>query len=102
MVLELGFCEDTLRLNRVSGESAFCLRTRPVGAITIGLFGGRLPTTVENFVKTVASGAYTGTIVNRVRPGQYLSIGKQGTRRMGEVEAPDGLRSNPELTSAKV
>lgn len=59
-----------------------------------------MPITVDNFVKTVEAGAYNGTVFNKVRQGEYVTAGKQGALRNGEVEAPSSLQSNPELTSS--
>ena len=82
-------------LYAVTGLTAF------VGC-SLGLYGQLVPKTVSNFVKTVESGAYVGTIFHKILPGQYIHAGKQGIRRFGDVEAPPGLESNPEVASARV
>lgn len=99
--MEFGLCEETPN-ERTLGATSYCSKAMPLGIITFGLFGNRLPITVENFVKTVEAGAYDGTIIQRVFEGEFLSAGKQGSKRQGEVEAPIDLQSNPELVSSKV
>eukprot|EP00210_Caulerpa_lentillifera_P000032 g31.t1 len=101
VVFEVGICADSIRFNRSLGEDRYCRDLEPLGALTIGLYGRLVPITVDNFIKTVDAGAYNGTVFNKVRPGEYVSAGKQGTARNGEVEAPSSLQSNPELTSSK-
>lgn len=73
---------------------------KPIGRIVLGLYGDLVPVTVHNFVEAVRSGAYDGTTFSRILAGEYIQAGKQGTHRLGEVEAPAGLQANPELSSA--
>lgn len=70
----------------------------PIGRIVVGLYGNHVPITVSNFLETVKAGAYTGTTFSRLLPGQYIQAGRQGSRRMGEVLAPEALQANPELS----
>lgn len=101
-MFDVGMCEDSTRINRSLGEKRFCVEVAPLGSLTFGLFGNRLPITVSNFIQTIEAGAYNETIFNRIISGEFLAAGKQGSRRLGEVEAPRDLQSNPELTTAKV
>ena len=82
-----------------------CAEPEYLGRITIGLYGGVVPRTVENFVKLVSApageGSYVGTVFHRVNPGRFVLAGQSGSYRLGQVQAP-GLPSNPELLSGKV
>lgn len=61
-----------------------------------------VPTTVSNFLRSVESGAYTGTLIHKVFPGQYIMAGQQGTKRFGRVMPPENLAPNTDVTSSKV
>lgn len=64
----------------------------PAGRIVLGLYGRAAPATVSNFLAVVTSGALAGTTFSRVLPGEYVMAGKQGARRMGELEPPADLQ----------
>jgi hypothetical protein len=55
-----------------------------------GLYGNVAPVTVQNLVATVQSGAFNGSAFSKISPGEFLQLGKQGSRRMGDVEPPPG------------
>ena len=40
-----------------------------------------------------------GTVVSRISPGEYIQLGRQGSRRVGEVEAVPGLAANADVSS---
>jgi Peptidyl-prolyl cis-trans isomerase (rotamase) - cyclophilin family len=46
-----------------------------MGAITVELYAGKAPKTVENFVRYVKSGFYNGMIFHRVIPGFMIQGG---------------------------
>lgn len=48
------------------------------------------PVTVQNLVTAVKAGSFTGSAFSKISPGEFLQLGKQGTRRMGDVEPPAG------------
>eukprot|EP00803_Ostreobium_quekettii_P011105 evm.model.scf_344.2 EVM.evm.TU.scf_344.2 scf_344:23588-28295(-) len=99
---DVGICPGPMRSDRTLGDkSVLCTEAAPIGRLVIGLYGHLAPTTVTNFLRTVRSGSYTSTVFHKVRPGQYIQAGRQGSRRMGAVEAPDNLQYNPEVTSAR-
>eukprot|EP00242_Pyramimonas_sp_CCMP2087_P015523 CAMPEP_0198200722 /NCGR_PEP_ID=MMETSP1445-20131203/3684_1 /TAXON_ID=36898 /ORGANISM="Pyramimonas sp., Strain CCMP2087" /LENGTH=341 /DNA_ID=CAMNT_0043870861 /DNA_START=99 /DNA_END=1124 /DNA_ORIENTATION=+ len=99
---DIGACPaEEAQNSRLLGDSAICNDVFKVGRIVIGLYGDLLPQTVENFltlVKTPENG-FKDTVFHTVRPGQYISAGRQGQRRRGQLESVQ-LASNPELTSA--
>jgi hypothetical protein len=57
-----------------------------------GLYGNACPATTANFLAAVRSGALAGTVVSRISLGEYIQLGRQGSRRMGEVEGVEGLQ----------
>ena len=69
----------------------------------IGLYGSVVPQSVANFISLCTGGAggagYARTVVQSVRPGEFIRAGAPGSARLGEVEAPD-LAANPELASS--
>jgi peptidyl-prolyl cis-trans isomerase B (cyclophilin B) len=69
--------------------------------IVLALYGTRAPDTTRNFLAAVRAGLLDGTTVSRVIPGEYVQLGRQGSRRQGEVEPPKGLLgSNKDVSSA--
>lgn len=75
--------------------------SHPLGTITIALYGGRAKDTTANFLAAVRAGLLDGTTVSRIIPGEYVQLGRQGSRRQGEVEAPKGFFGpNADLSSA--
>lgn len=101
--LDIGLCPEAYRTNRAIGDkSALCSDARPLGRITIGLYGDSAPSTVANFVKLVQDGAYTGTTFHKVLPGKYLQAGKQGSKRYGRVDSNTvDVEPNGDLASSK-
>ena len=65
---------------------------RVVARLAAGLYGRAAPSTVSNFLRLVESGSLVGTTFSRVLPGQYIMAGKQGSRRMGQVDPPKDLQ----------
>lgn len=57
-----------------------------------GLYGNLAPTTVQNFLRATEAGALDGTIFSRIIAGEYVQAGKQGQKRLGEVETQTGLQ----------
>eukprot|EP00898_Chlorokybus_atmophyticus_P007995 jgi/Chlat1/8197/Chrsp76S07661 len=100
---DLSLCPTATVEDRTLGSQTIqCTDGEPLGRIVIGLYGRVAPNTVENFVNlcTGRSGStYKGTIVHRIIPGQYIQAGKQGRKRMGQVESPSGQGSNPDILS---
>jgi hypothetical protein len=47
---------------------------------------------VANLVSAVRAGAFTGTALSKISPGEFVQLGRQGNRRLGDVEAPPGLQ----------
>jgi hypothetical protein len=43
-------------------------------------------------LELVRSGALDGTVVSRISPGEYIQMGRQGSRRQGEVEGTARLQ----------
>lgn len=61
-----------------------------------GLFGHQVPHTVKNFLAVVQANSLAGTTFHKVVPGSYIQAGRQGSLRMGQVQAPFDLEANPE------
>ena len=62
------------------------MKVRDYGTMTIELFPEMAPKTVENFLKLVNSGFYTGLIFHRVIPG-FMIQGGGYTESFGETDA---------------
>jgi peptidyl-prolyl cis-trans isomerase B (cyclophilin B) len=54
------------------------------------LYGNVAPVTVQNLVAAVQAGAFNGTAFSKISPGEFIQLGKQGSRRLGDVEPPAG------------
>jgi hypothetical protein len=61
------------------------------GAAT-GLYGNAAPATVANFLAVVQQGGLSGSSFSRISPGEYIQAGRQGSRRLGELEGLQGLK----------
>jgi cyclophilin family peptidyl-prolyl cis-trans isomerase len=59
------------------------------------VYGKACPATAANFLALFRSGALTGTVVSRISPGEFVQLGRQGSRRLGEVELFEGLKARP-------
>lgn len=46
------------------------------------------PQTVSNFVGAVEAGAYSGTMFNKVLPGQFVAAGRCGKEEAGQCANP--------------
>ncbi|CAG9465931.1 unnamed protein product [Pedinophyceae sp. YPF-701] len=100
---DISLCETAYRQDRAIGDkSAVCQDGAPLGRVVIGLYGKHVPGTVSNFVKAVDAGLYDGTTFARLFPGEFILAGKQGSKRMGEVDLREGvLAPNDEETSSR-
>eukprot|EP00887_Chlorella_sp_A99_P006674 scaffold3.g6674.t1 len=101
--LDIGLCPSAVRTGvdrKIGDASVLCGDPQPLGRIVIGLYGNLVPTTVANFRATLKAGAYTGTQFSRIRRGEYLAAGQQGSHRFGYVQPLVGLASNPDLVAA--
>lgn len=54
------------------------------------MYGNVAPVTVQNLVAAVQAGAFNGTAFSKISPGEFIQLGKQGSRRLGDVEPPIG------------
>lgn len=54
---------------------------------------------MSQFLTLVAAGDLTGTLFHRVLPGEYITAGKQGAKRMGELQPSAPPPPNPDLLS---
>lgn len=99
-VIELGICPNGFNQQRGLGESALCSTPDSLGRIVIGLYGNAVPRTVGNFVAAATAGAYNGTLIHKILPGEYIQAGKQGPGRLGGVQAPPDLQPNTDVTQA--
>lgn len=96
--LDLGLCPSGYKKDRRLGDpSILCDDPESLGRIVIDLYGSIAPNTVENFKRLVESGALVGTVVNRSFPGEFIAAGQQGSHRMGYLEVPDSIVSNPDV-----
>ncbi len=61
-----------------------------------------MPITVANFLAVSRSGAYVGSSFNKILPGQYITLGRQGNKRFGNVDisAVEGVGPNPEVLAS--
>jgi len=98
--LDVGVCRQGVQSNRTLGDKGFCSDPEQLGRIVIGLYGNQAPATVQNFLELVKDGTYNSTLFNKVMPGEYISAGKQGSVRMGEVSLTSPLRPNKDLMAA--
>lgn len=103
--MEFGVCPSLLRNDRKLGDrSALCgnEEAKKLGRIVFGLYGERAPRTVQNFVSMISEKrygkGYLGTTVAKIKPGEYVLLGKQGSSKFGKVEDPNVL-DNPETVS---
>lgn len=62
-----------------------------------GLYGKLAPVTVANITAAVKAGSYTGSAFSRISPGEYIQLGRQGNRRLGDIDSPAGLPVNSDL-----
>lgn len=98
--LDVGLCPEGVRTNRTLGDkTVLCTEPQPLGHIVIGLYGRQAPGTVALIKAVAQAGAFDGTTFGKVLQGQYVVAGRQGSHRMGQVEVPAGLPSNPDMLS---
>jgi peptidyl-prolyl cis-trans isomerase B (cyclophilin B) len=87
--LELGVADSALK---APGERALGDRTiipspsAALGRVEIGLYGNACPATAAAALALARSGALNGTVVSRISPGEYVQLGRQGSRRLGELD----------------
>jgi peptidyl-prolyl cis-trans isomerase B (cyclophilin B) len=66
---DVGLCDGIVRADRALGSTGgVCEAPTPLGRVVIGLYGGVVPQTVENFVKLASAPAgegYVGTVFHR-------------------------------------
>eukprot|EP00877_Chromochloris_zofingiensis_P002669 jgi/Chrzof1/12402/Cz06g33060.t1_CYP28 len=101
--LDVGICSSAFKPanERTLGDrSVLPDDAVPAGRIVIGLYGKLVPVTVNNFLTAIQTGSLTGTTFSRISPGEYIQAGRQGSKRLGEVEVPAGLQPNTELSEA--
>lgn len=105
--VDFGLCPTLLRNERKLGDkSALCGadEVQSMGRVVLGLYGERAPRTVENFLAMVeekdVSAGYRGSTVSKVKPGEYVLLGRQGSAKFGKVEKPKA-KSNPETVSTE-
>jgi peptidyl-prolyl cis-trans isomerase B (cyclophilin B) len=74
----------------------------PIGTVVLALaYADSAPDSCANLLAAVRAGALDGTTVSRIIPGEYVQLGRQGSRRQGEVQAPKGLlRPNRDSASS--
>ncbi|KAK9789370.1 hypothetical protein WJX73_006920 [Symbiochloris irregularis] len=100
--LDVGMCSTMFRVDRKMGDkSILCNEPDPTGRIVIGLYGKAVPNTVKNFLSLVQAQSLAGTTFHKVVPGSYIQGGRQGSLRMGEVQPPYDLPTNPETLSSE-
>ena len=92
--LEFGLADSALK---APGERTLGDRTiipapsRSLGRLEIGLYGNACPATARNLLALARGGALVGTVVSRISPGEYVQLGRQGSRRLGELEGVEQL-----------
>ena len=91
--LDVATCETSNLRSASSGPSEFCPEdqvTSELGRVLVGLYGDAAPDTVRNFISAVQTGAFKGTAFNGLYVGEpfdgYVTAGRQGRRKDGEVE----------------
>jgi len=96
-------CPTATERNRTLGaQNIFCSDPAELGRIELSLYGNLVPNTVDTFLKAIDSGAYNGTIVDKVFKGRYMVVGKSGSKKFGEVQQEDIVEErNNDLTSPK-
>eukprot|EP00798_Chlamydomonas_sp_ICE-L_P019393 gene19393-26042_t len=101
--LDVAMAPTAFKLDRTIGDKNVMPvdTAEPVGRLVIGLYGNVAPTTVANFLTLIRSGNLINTAFSRVLPGEYIMAGQQGSKRMGQLQAPaDGLLSNKDTTTS--
>ena len=91
--LDVATCNISQPRSTSSGVSDVCPAdqvTTELGRVLVGLYGDAAPDTVRNFVNAVQSGALLGTDFSGIYVGEpfdgYVSAGRQGRRKDGDVE----------------
>ncbi|KAK3256618.1 hypothetical protein CYMTET_34252, partial [Cymbomonas tetramitiformis] len=101
--LEIGVCPEDFNPGRTLGELAVCNDTEPLGKVVLGLYGDVVPETVRIFTDLITgkngTGGYKGTVFNKVIPGQYVTAGRQGPRRLGQMENVQAPTNSDVLSS---
>lgn len=101
--LEIGVCPEDFNPGRTLGEMAVCNDTEPLGKVVLGLYGDVVPETVRIFTDLITgkndTGGYKGTVFNKVIPGQYVTAGRQGPRRLGQLENVQAPTNSDVLSS---
>ncbi|PNW75777.1 hypothetical protein CHLRE_12g561000v5 [Chlamydomonas reinhardtii] len=102
VAITIGIADRALKsaAERTIGDKSIIPEAEPVGRVVIGLYGNAVPRTVSNFLALVESGNLVGTTFSRVLAGEYIQAGKQGSKRLGAVEVPPTVQSNPEVSEA--
>ncbi|KAG2430416.1 hypothetical protein HXX76_009941 [Chlamydomonas incerta] len=102
VAITIGIADRALKsaADRTIGDKSIIPTAEPVGRVVIGLYGNAVPRTVSNFLALVESGNLVGTTFSRVLAGEYIQAGKQGSKRLGAVEVPPTVQSNPEVSEA--
>ncbi|XP_051187084.1 peptidyl-prolyl cis-trans isomerase CYP28, chloroplastic [Lolium perenne] len=101
--MDFSICPSYFSSDRTLGaELSSCPDSEPLGRVVFGLYGRLLPITTANFKVTCTASAYRGTLVHKLRQGQFFAAGRQGPRRdKGVVQPPSRLVSNAETVDPK-
>lgn len=103
--IDIGVAETMLKpaaSRKIGDKSVLPEQVEPYGRVVIGLYGNIVPGTVENILAIFRQGLIVNTIVSKILPGEYILIGKQGSKRLGDLELPlNFLKPNNELTSGQ-
>uniref|UniRef100_A0ACD6A3V1 Uncharacterized protein n=1 Tax=Avena sativa TaxID=4498 RepID=A0ACD6A3V1_AVESA len=101
--MDFSICPSYFTSDRMLGaELSSCPDSEPLGRLVFGLYGRLLPITTANFKATCTASAYRGTLVHKLRQGQFFAAGRQGPQRdKGVVQPPSRLMSNAETVDPK-
>ncbi|CAM0911456.1 unnamed protein product [Alopecurus aequalis] len=101
--MDFSICPSYFTSDRTLGaELSSCHDSEPLGRVVFGLYGRLLPITAANFKATCTASTYRGTLVHKLRQGQFFAAGRQGPRRdKGVVQPPSKLVSNAETVDPK-
>ncbi|CAI9765777.1 unnamed protein product [Fraxinus pennsylvanica] len=102
--LDIGICSSYFQNRTLGDDLSQCTDSQLLGRLVLGLYGNLVPITVSNFkaMCTGSSGStYKGTLVQKIFPGEFFVVGRQGRRDKGEVKPPLQLVKNSETVDSK-